>query len=83
MTDKMTVNIPLDQLKDVVCECTNAAFVTAIRLRELPALYSPTGKADYLAQPLCFLCTACGKTLSMVPPPPDNVIDISQGRKDS
>ena len=81
--DKMSVNIPIDQLTEVACECGNAAFVTAIRLRNLPALYSPTGKKDYLAQPLGFLCSSCGKFMPIQPPQPDNVIDITDARKDN
>ena len=61
------VKIPLDQLKDRVCECGGFIFTSAVVLKELPAIYSPSGKADSLIQPAGFVCVRCGRIISMLP----------------
>ena len=61
------VKIPIDQLKDRVCECGGFVFTSAVVLKELPAIYSPSGKPDSLIQPAGFMCARCGRVIPMLP----------------
>lgn len=68
--EKMNINIPADQLKDRICECTNTVFIVALNLKEVPTLYSPTGKPETMMLQVGFLCSNCGKMMPLRPEPP-------------
>ena len=66
---QMNMKIPVDQLKDRVCSCGNKVFASAVLLKELPAIYSPSGTPDSLMLPVGFVCMQCGNVLPMVAEP--------------
>ena len=74
MADQIKMTIGADKLDNVVCECGNIMFMTAIQLKDIPALYSPSGKPERLMIQSGFLCTNCGK---MIPLRPDEKIKIN------
>jgi hypothetical protein len=62
---QINIEIPLDQLKVRKCECGSEAFVPACKLVEVPAIYSPTGKAGIIVAEAGFFCCAnCGKSMT-------------------
>lgn len=69
----MNINIPLNQLKDRVCKCGGFIFVSAMILKEVPPIYSPTGGYETLMQPAGFVCALCGTVIPLTPEGP--VID--------
>jgi len=42
-------------------------FVQVLDLKEIPALYSPSGKPETAITPLGFICSQCGKIMSLRP----------------
>jgi len=56
------INININDLKDIVCECGNKVFHSVIQAKFIPALYSQNGQPGMLQRP-CFMCTECGKTM--------------------
>lgn len=72
MDQKMTIDIPVDQLKDITCLCGEGVFTNAFILKEIPLLYSPTGKPELFSHPVGFICVKCGlfRPLTLVTPKP-------------
>jgi len=70
MAKQMKVNVPMDQLKDRVCECGGQLFISAVGLKELPALYSPSGQVESAVIPVGFVCCGCGAFMSLRPEEP-------------
>ena len=62
-----TVNIPVNDLKDRVCKCGGEIFATAVTLKEVPAIYSPSGIAESMIIPVGFFCIKCGNVISTRP----------------
>ena len=61
MPKQMNINIPVDQLKDRVCQqCGGGLFLSAMTLKNVPSLYSPTGHTETMQVHAGYLCTACG-----------------------
>lgn len=59
MSEQMqAVNVNLNDLKDVVCECGEDVFMSVAQYKILPALYSQTGKPALVARP-CLQCSNC------------------------
>ena len=57
------VQIPTDQLKVLFCDCCGSdLFVPLMSLREIPMLYSPSGKPERIAIQAGFGCALCGVT---------------------
>jgi hypothetical protein len=67
MAEQIKMNIPIDSLKDQICECTNALWLPAMQLKAVPPLYSQTGTPQYLMIQIGFLCTACGTRIPLQP----------------
>jgi hypothetical protein len=53
------INIDIDTLSTVLCDCGNHYFEQVVMLKVIPALYSQTGKQAILTVP-CMKCTKCG-----------------------
>lgn len=70
MNNRVTMTVPLDQLKDRVCKCGGVIFVSALTLKELPPVYSPSGKYETSFIPAGFACIRCGALLSLRPEGP-------------
>ena len=68
--DNIMMKIPLDQLKDRVCKCGGFIFVTALALKEVPTVYSPSGKPETAMQQVGFMCINCGEVLTVAPEEP-------------
>lgn len=70
-TKTINMNIPADQLKDRLCEaCGNAVHVPALRLKAIPALYSPSGKPETMILQDGFICAKCGVLMTLRPEAP-------------
>ena len=67
---QMTMNVPLDQLKDRVCPCGERVFVAAMTLKELPAMCSPSGKMETAMSQVGFACVTCGLVIPLRPEEP-------------
>ncbi len=65
--NKPGITIPLEDLRARVCSCGNDIFIQALRLREVPAIYSPNGKNATAEIKVGYLCAKCGCSLSRVP----------------
>ncbi len=63
----MTMNVPLDQLKDRICHCGERVFVKAFTLKELPALQSPSGIPETAMSQIGFACVTCGLVIPLRP----------------
>ena len=74
MPQQVTINVPLDQLKDVVCACGQQVFTNAFVIKQIPAIYSPSGKPEMLSQPIGFICVSCGLLTPLNPTPPTSSI---------
>ena len=62
------VNVDVNTLKDRVCEkCGGMFFANALRLKEVPAVYSGSGKPETLMINSGFVCVACGTGKSLIP----------------
>lgn len=56
------VNITLDQLPAIKCECGNTTFSQVFQLRRVSALLSQTGQESIFQIPV-FECSVCGEIL--------------------
>lgn len=66
----MQIKIPIEQLKDRVCpKCQGMLFVQIMALKELPPVYSPSGKYETNMALVGFSCVQCGTGLSLRPEP--------------
>jgi hypothetical protein len=83
MAEQIKMNIPLDQLKDKVCECGNALYIPALQLKIVPPLYSPSGQPEYVMLQVGFLCTTCGERIPLKPEadPEKKIITFPTGRE--
>ncbi|HQL01057.1 MAG TPA: hypothetical protein PK090_09795 [Smithellaceae bacterium] len=66
----MTMNVPLNQLKDRICPCGEKVFVKAFTLKELPALQSPSGIPETAMSQIGFACVTCGLVIPLRPEEP-------------
>jgi len=64
---QVKINVNPDQLKDRICECGGTYFTDGLRLKEIPALYSPSGKPETMMMKIGFICVGCGKLMSLRP----------------
>lgn len=64
---QMTMNVPLNQLKDRICPCGEKVFVKAFTLKELPALQSPSGIPETAMSQIGFACVTCGLVIPLRP----------------
>lgn len=69
--EQMNINIPIDQLKNRTCPCGSNVFLSTVALKEIPALYSPSGKIETAISPVGFVCAGCGKIMSLRPEEPE------------
>lgn len=60
------INIQVDELKNVVCECGCKFFQPAIEIKSVPAIISKTGSDEFIAMQT-FVCLNCRKQLEMNP----------------
>jgi len=70
MAQQMNINIPMEQLKDRACSCGGTIFISAVALKELPALYSPSGHIETAIAQVGFVCCQCGQLISLRPEEP-------------
>jgi len=63
----VTMNIPMQQLKDRVCKCGGFIFVSALALKEVPPIYSTSGQYETAMQQVGFMCIQCGNVLPIQP----------------
>lgn len=61
---KMQLNVPFDQLEDVVCECGGKIFIPALQFKKLSAILSPTGQEQMVMQEV-MVCVKCWKDLGI------------------
>jgi hypothetical protein len=83
MAEQIKMNVPLDQLKDKVCECGNALYIPALQLKIVPPLYSPSGQPEYVMLQVGFLCVNCGESIPLKPTPDSEkmIITFPTGRE--
>jgi hypothetical protein len=62
---QVKAQVPIEELKDRVCECSCKAFTQVYGLKEIPSLYSPSGKMETMMLHVGFVCIACGKLMSL------------------
>ena len=67
MKKQIMMNIPMQQLKDRVCKCGGFIFVSALALKEVPPIYSPSGQIETAMQQVGFMCIQCGNVLPIQP----------------
>lgn len=62
------MNVNVNDLKDRVCrQCGGLFFADALRLKEVPAVYSQSGKPETLMIKVGFICVGCGTVTSLRP----------------
>lgn len=61
----MRINVPLDQLEDVVCSCGCDVFISALKFKKLSALLSQSGKEE-AAVIETVVCAQCHKELELI-----------------
>lgn len=55
------INVPLNQLTDLVCSnCEAALFTQVFAMKHLPAMYSPQGREGTVNTPAGVMCVVCG-----------------------
>jgi hypothetical protein len=66
MQPQQSIKINLAECPDIKCtKCEGIYFITAIRIKKISILISPTGKEEM--QPIqTFICMACNEELVMV-----------------
>lgn len=67
MGQNLQVRVPLDKLKDRVCECGNGIFTQIVALKVIPPMYSPSGIYESAITPIGFQCVGCGSIISLRP----------------
>lgn len=67
MNKTVTMKIPMQQLKDRVCKCGGFTFVSALALKEVPPVYSPSRQLETAMQQVGFMCIQCGNVLPIQP----------------
>ena len=72
---QLKMQVPLAQLKDRECKCGSKAFLQVYGLKELPALYSPSNRAETMMVHVGFACLVCGKTKPLSPDDEDKMED--------
>lgn len=65
--DSMNINIPANLLEDRVCQCGGRLFISVFNLKEIPSIYSPSGKPESMMLQVGFVCAACGTQMSLRP----------------
>ena len=63
----MDISRNIDNLRDRTCECGGKIFTHALALKEVPSLYSPSGKYETIMSHIGFVCIGCGKRMSLRP----------------
>lgn len=59
MSEKLSLNVTLDQTLPVSCEqCGNVFFEEAMHIRKVSGLLTGTGQTSYMPVPV-FACTKC------------------------
>ncbi len=61
MVDSLNINVKIEDLKTITCECGGEYFTQLILYKILPALYSSTGQEQLMAVPNSIKCASCGK----------------------
>ena len=64
---QVTMNIPLNQLKDRVCPCGGKLFTKTFTLKEVPGVYSPSGVPETAMYHDGFACVTCGYVITLRP----------------
>lgn len=68
---QMNVKIDVGQLKDRVCaKCGGMFFASALIVKEMSPVVSPSGKYESMMIPVGFACVGCGTIMSLRPEPP-------------
>ena len=62
---KMQINVSLDQMEDVKCECGCSVFIPGLKFKKLSALLSETGKEQTVLLETV-VCTRCFKELTTI-----------------
>ncbi len=57
----MNVQVPLSALTSITCDtCGKEVFVSAVKIKRVPSLYSPTGQEMFMQVPFGHCCAFCG-----------------------
>lgn len=84
---QINIKVPIDQLKDRVCpKCQGMLFIQMMALKELPPVYSPSGKYETNMSLVGFGCAACGFVISLRPAAekePEDLKTEGEEKKDS
>ena len=58
---QFNLQVSLNQLDDAMCEsCGQHKFVATMKMKHIPALYSPNGKAGLIQSHDGYACVFCG-----------------------
>lgn len=61
MNQKQQININVNELKDIPCECGSLYFSQLVRIKHVSALQSPDGKEGRVNM-TGMVCVECGKS---------------------
>ncbi|GJQ43794.1 MAG: hypothetical protein JETCAE03_32920 [Ignavibacteriaceae bacterium] len=64
---KANVNLKITDLEDLKCECGSIFFDSKTRIKKISALYTQSGKAEYMPIEIV-TCKECGKILEELNP---------------
>jgi hypothetical protein len=69
------------ELEDRTCECGGMFFTDALRLKEVPAMLSPSGIPETMIFKVGFICVSCGKVIPLRPEEtkPEPKIELAKG----
>ena len=65
--DMPKVSVNTNDLNDRICVCGCPLFFHVMRLKEVPAMLSQTGKLETAMIPVGFACIVCGAQLPLRP----------------
>jgi hypothetical protein len=65
--DVPKVSINTNDLQDRVCACGCPLFFHVLRLKEVPAMLSQSGKTETAMMPVGFACIMCGAQIPLRP----------------
>lgn len=79
MSEKLNLNINLDQTAPVVCEeCQGMYFEQVLHLRKVSGLLTGTGETSYVPIPV-FACTSCGHVnMEFLPKEMKGINDVTE-----
>jgi hypothetical protein len=67
MAEQMKISVKLEDLRDTKCPCGCGEFSQLFRLKVLPGIYTQSGRAEHIMQPVGFVCRDCRSIIPLLP----------------